>query len=460
MFISMEQLVFALGTIFLVLAFGIYKSRGISSVEAYSLAGRKASAPLVAGTIAGTVVGGGATVGTAQMAASVGLSAWWFTLGSGISLIIMGFFYATKLRQTGLETIADYLIVNYGKSVGVMMSILSTLGIFFGIVASFLPGIGIIAFIFNLSLWQSTLILIFFIILYVFTGGIKSAAISGIFKMAILWVSMFLAGSLAMYKLSVMPNIEVTLPPFPWYSLFGNGVLNGISNLLSMIVGIISTQTYIQALFSAKSPKVAMVGSFVAALIVIPIGLPQIAIGLYMHVLRPEVPLLLVLPNYLLTETLPFLGGVALGGILLSIIGSIAGLALGVGTMITKDIVRFMVKKQDEAFFLHINRLCVSLCILMAAMVAIFYIDSEILFWNYLSMSLRGCSVFLPLTIALVKPHALSGKWVLMSMVFSTLAAILSGLFPVGIAPLFLGFLVSALFLLLGYLSKKKRHIS
>ena len=73
------------------------------------MAGRSAGASLVAGSIAGTVVGGGATVGTAQLAYSFGLSAWWFTLGSGIAFILMGIFYAKRLRNTALETIPQYL---------------------------------------------------------------------------------------------------------------------------------------------------------------------------------------------------------------------------------------------------------------------------------------------------------------------------------------------------------------
>lgn len=77
-------------TVFAVIGSGFYVSRSVRSSAGYSVAGRSAGASLVAGSIAGTVVGGGATVGTAQLAYSFGLSAWWFTLGSGIAFILMG----------------------------------------------------------------------------------------------------------------------------------------------------------------------------------------------------------------------------------------------------------------------------------------------------------------------------------------------------------------------------------
>ena len=79
--LTIEHLIIMLLTVALVIGGGIYSARSVKSAEGYSLGGRSAGVPLVAGSIAGTVVGGGATVGTAQLAYSMGLSAWWFTLG-------------------------------------------------------------------------------------------------------------------------------------------------------------------------------------------------------------------------------------------------------------------------------------------------------------------------------------------------------------------------------------------
>ena len=78
--LTMFHLIIMIGTVAAVIGIGIYHSRSIKSAAGYSVGGRSAGAPLVAGSIAGTVVGGGATVGTAQLAYHFGLSAWWFTL--------------------------------------------------------------------------------------------------------------------------------------------------------------------------------------------------------------------------------------------------------------------------------------------------------------------------------------------------------------------------------------------
>ena len=76
--ISLLQIIAICATIAVVLGFGIRAARSVHSTKGFSVGGRSAGVPLVAGGIAGTCVGGGATVG---------LSAWWFTIGSGVGLI-------------------------------------------------------------------------------------------------------------------------------------------------------------------------------------------------------------------------------------------------------------------------------------------------------------------------------------------------------------------------------------
>ena len=179
-------------TVFAVIGSGFYVSRSVRSSAGYSVAGRSAGASLVAGSIAGTVVGGGATVGTAQLAYSFGLSAWWFTLGSGIAFIL-----AKRLRNTTLETIPQYLELYYGKKAETLSSIISSISILLSAVASSLPGIEIISALFGLTPFLSALLLMALVIAYTFFGGMKSAAVSGILKMVIIWISLFISGAIA-----------------------------------------------------------------------------------------------------------------------------------------------------------------------------------------------------------------------------------------------------------------------
>lgn len=448
--LSILQISIIAVTIAIALGGGIYAARSVHSAEGFSLGGRSAGVPMVAGTIAGTCIGGGATVGTAQLAGTVGLSAWWFTIGTGLALVIMGLFYAKPLRGTALETIAQYLVLNYGKGAGHFTTVVSSLGIFFSAVASCLPGIAILAALTGMPSWAAALALTVLVACYGFFGGLKSAGVGGMIKAAILWGSLFIAGILAWRAISGDAALSAALPAFPWFSLIGNGVQNALVSVFSLLVGVLCTQSYIQAIFSASNPRTASIGAFTAALITIPVGLPCALIGMYMHVARPEVAPLLALPAYLLTEAPAVLGSIAMGGILLSLVGSIAGLSLGIGTMLTRGIFTKVFHVEGASAELRLSRIVVLGVILAACAFSLANEGSQVLFWNYLSMALRGGGIFLPLTVAVFRPHAVSARVALMSMILSTLTAVVAAAMHTSVSPLFIGLGVSVITLLPG----------
>lgn len=399
---------------------GIMLARKIKSADDYNVGGRSAGVSMVAGSIIGTLVGGAATVGTAQLGFTLGLTAWWFTLGSGIALLIMAAFYAVPLRRSSLTTISEFLVNEYGEKAGVLTSLSASAGIFFSIVASTLTALHLVAGIFNVQLDTSAVIILVITAAFVFFGGISGSGIAGLLKILFIFATIFVGGILAYSDLGGWQGLQQTFPEDHWFSLFGRGVQDGIFSLLSMIVGVISTQSYVQAIFSAKDSKTAAKGCITAACVIIPIGLPSVMIGMFMHVQHPEINSIDALPLYLLNYLPDWLGGIGLGALLLSALGSIAGLALGIGTMISRDLVKRAWKNASQVNLLWVNRFCVLLVTICAIVFVFFHLHSSVLEWNYLSMALRGSGIFLPLTFAIFFP------WQVPSM--AGLAAIFFGI--------------------------------
>ena len=449
MHLTMIHLLVMIATVAAVIGVGIYHSRSVKSAAGYSVGGRSAGAPLVAGSIAGTVVGGGATVGTAQLAYNFGLSAWWFTLGSGIAFIIMGIFYAKKMRGTGLETIPQFLGLHYGKRAEELSSVISSIGILFSAVASCLPGIEIISEVFHVDPIIASILLVVLVAGYTFFGGMKSAGIGGMLKMGIIWVALFMAGFEAFLTIQGTDFWNHMAPA--QFSLFGRGVEPAMANLFSVIVGVLCTQTYIQSIFSADTPATASMGCFLAALIVIPVGLPSVAIGMYMQDFYPGMLPIMVLPTYLINEVHPLLGGVAMGGIILSLVGGIGGLSLGIGTMLARDMIAPLAHIRKDHELLVLTKVAVLSVMALSCVIAILNRGSEVLLWTYLSMALRGGGIFLPLSIAVFFPGHLKPSWAVISMIGSTIASLLTAtIFPLPADPLFVGLIVSAILLVPG----------
>ena len=455
--LSMVHLVSLVLTLILTMLPGIIASRRIKSADDYNVGGRSAGVGIVAGSIIGTIVGGAATVGTAQLGFKLGLTAWWFTLGSGIALLIMAAFYAKPLRASGLTTVAEFLVTNYGKPAGWLATVSSCAGIFFSIVASTLTALHLVAGIFGVNLYISALLILLITAGFVFLGGISGSGMAGIIKIILIFASIFVGGVLAYGKLGGSAGLTAALPAQPWFSLFGRGVEDGLFSLCSMIVGVISTQTYVQALFSAKDSKTAAVGCVTAACVVIPVGLPSVMIGMFMHINHPEINSIDALPLYLSTYLPDWLGGIGLAALLLSALGSIAGLALGIGTMISRDIISKLWRSATAVNLLWASRFSVLLAAAAAIVFVFFHLDSSVLEWNYLSMALRGSGIFLPLTFCVFFPHRVRASMGVAAMGAGIFAALFwKHISPWQINSLFPALVYNLIFLVIGLYWGKK----
>ena len=454
--LSMVHIISLILTLVATILPGIIAARKIKSADDYNVGGRRAGVGMVAGSIIGTIVGGAATMGTAQLGFKLGLTAWWFTLGSGIALIIMAIFYAVPLRRSSLTTVSEFLVNNYGKVAGPFTSISASAGILFSIVASTLTALSLVAGLFNVSIETSGVIVLLLTVAIVFFGGISGAGMAGILKILLIFGTIFVGGIISYLDMGQWQGLKAAFPEYPWFSLFGRGVEDGLFSLVSMIVGVISTQTYVQSIFSAKDSKTAAAGCITAALVVIPVGLPSVMIGMFMSKMHPEINSIDALPMYLVTYLPEWLGGIGLGAILISAMGSLSGLALGVGTMISRDLVKNIWKSASSTNLLWASRISVLLVTICAIVFVFFHLDSSVLEWNYLSMALRGSGIFLPLTFAVFFPGKVNRKFGIMAIIGGIVVACLwKYIAPWKINGLFPALACNLLFLVPGLLVKK-----
>jgi solute:Na+ symporter, SSS family len=444
-------------TLALFFGLAVHAARSVKSAEGFSLSGRKSGATMIAGSISGSCVAGASTIGTTQMAFSYGICGWWFTLGVGLSLILMALYYARPLRKSGLETLPQYLKQHYGRSAGLLTSVISSTGILFSAVASSLSGIALIALVFRLEAWEAAGIILLLVMVSVLFGGLKGAGLAGLLKMAAIFIALATAGVLACLTLARVPHFSQAFPAGHWFNPFVRGVPETVADLMALIVGMICTQTYIQAIFSASDSKTAARGTLFAAALSIPVGLPCVAIGMVMHATHPGMPAIFALPLYLVTALPPFLGGIGLAGILFSVVGSIAGLSLGIGTMLANDIGGELLGIDSSQTLLRLNRAIVLAVTLLALAIALANAGSQVLDWNYVSMALRGGGIFLPMALAIFWPWRLSATWAVWSMAASTGLAV-AGRFVFGwpVHPLFIGLFVSAAVIGMGLVLRRR----
>ena len=90
-------------SILLIEVVGIMSVRRVKNENDFNTGGGKAGTWVVAGTIIGTLVGGQSTVGTAQLAFSFGISAWWFTMGMALGCVALAIGYVDR-KSTRLNS--------------------------------------------------------------------------------------------------------------------------------------------------------------------------------------------------------------------------------------------------------------------------------------------------------------------------------------------------------------------
>lgn len=440
-------------TLLTVTAVGVAAARKVKTAADFTVGGQNTGMPIIVGTIIGTIVGGASTVGTAQLAFSVGLSAWWFTLGAGIALLALAGFYAAPLRASGLQTIPQFLTLHYGPAAGPLTGITSSIGIFFSIVANILSAMPLIAAVFSLNSAASAGVVSLLILGYVLFGGIWGTGLVGIIKTILIYITLLAIAIITYSGLGGVEGILQAFPAQPWLSLFGRGVLVDTASALSLLVGTLSTQTYIQAVYAAKDAKAARQGALVSALITMPTGIPAVMAGLFMRANHPNIDPINALPLFIITYLPPWLGGIALATLLLAAIGSAAGLALGVATMLSRDVFAAGYKQRAA---LWINRLMLVAVTLAATLFTFGNLKSLVLEWNYLSMGLRGAGIFLPMTLAVFYPGRINARFAVWSIIGGAGTALgWKTVFPQGMDPLYAGLLVSAGVLLAGILCRQ-----
>jgi len=390
------------------LAFGcitvaaLRSGRGFKESTDFSLAGRSLDASGVSWVIIGTLVGGASTIGTVQMAYDHGLAAWLFTLGSGIACLGLGLFFAKPLREEEVVTVAEYLGRYFGSSFQSYCSVLTSIGMFVHVVAQFLASMAILRSVFGFSDSVAFFLTFVLIAVFVVAGGMAGAGLVGKLKFYMLYVIMVLSAGLAYYKGGGFHAILMRLPEDAnMLSLLGNRRLEGVVDISSMVVGVISTQIYLQSIFSAKDVRAARKGAFLSAAIIPPVGLLGIIIGLYLRAYAPEVGAntAQALPYFLNSSFPPVLAAFFSAGLLLIVLGTGSGLLLGVTTNLYVDCV------QKLSFFNRFGsgltriRACSLLVLLLSLGLVATGLHSAILKWSYLSMGLRGSAVFAGLCI-------------------------------------------------------------
>ena len=490
-------------TIAFIIAVGLWAGRKATSTEAFTTGGGKAGSWMVCGTLMGTLISGQATVGSAQLAFAFGVSAWWFTIGAALGALVLALFFVKPLRHSGSVTLMEIIGKEYGKKAETLGSCLCVIGMFISIMAQIIASSALLTTIFPLMAFlPASLIAMGLMIVYVAFGGLWGTGMGGIVKLLLLYLSATVVG-VAVWHLghgfgglvdsitwlhtdTTVGKVQHLSSEMEVRHQYGNflarGPMKDIGSCLSLILGVLSTQTYAQAIWSARSDRSARRGALLSALFIPPIGAACTLVGMYMranYVTADEWQQLqqlgAALPQGMgvmqssvqafpvfVTQHMPgFFGGVVLGTLFITIVGGGSGLTLGASTILMRDLVHPVQQKLSMRRRKAVpeprlwqSRLMIVLLLVVAVAISTTITGSFLNDLGFLSLGLRASSVLAPLLAALFFPRRFKSWSILASMVAGTLMMLVAKLALLPGDPVFWGMGVAILLVALGW---KKR---
>ena len=488
-------------TLALIAGVGVWSGRRVQDAADFTTGGGKAGPWLVCGAIMGSLVSGQATVGTAQLAFTYGLSAWWFTLGAGLGCLVLAVGYVIPLRRSGSVTLLQVVSGEFGPTAGYVGSVLCSIGIFISVIAQVLAASALITTLFPVGVLGAALISAAIMTVYVVFGGAWGAGMGGVVKLVLLYAACVIGCVLVLGgsggPAALLDAVRALLTnavlgessgvtsnaafQARYLSLTARGAAKDLGSGVSLLLGVLATQTYAQAIWSGKSDSAARKGALLSALLIPPIGIACILIGLFMRgecVTAAEAAALTqagqavpeglitlnstaqVFPMFVLRHMPALLGGVMLGTLFITVVGGGAGLSLGVATILVNDIFKRLAPKlSDPDLKLKVTRLTLVGVLLAAALITAVVPGAVINDFGFLSMGLRAAVVFFPMCAALFCPGRIHSRWALASITAGPAAALAGNLAGLPFDPLFAGLLANAVLMGAGLLLSKPRDL-
>lgn len=437
-------IIFALG---ILISVELISAKKVKNAEDFDKGGGKSGLFMVCGALLGSLIGGQSTIGTAQLAYVYGMSSIWFTMGAALGCVALFLGYIIPLRKSHDTTLMEVVGDRFGAKAEYIGSVLCSAGILVSVVSNIIASAALITALSGWPLWAGCMTSAVLMCAYVVFGGVIGAEMGGIVKVILLCFTTIIC-IVVVFCLSgeIGPGtaLDVNIK-----DLFARGFGKEIANCFSLILGVLSTQTYAQAIWSAKSYHVARKAALLSGALCIPVGIGGMLVGLYMRTRELSNPAE-AFPRFLLENLNPVVGGICIGALLITVVTGGGGLVLGVSTIFVRDIFG-KIKENILVGKNHIfaMRMTIAFTLALTTITAIMIPGAMINDLGFLSMGLRGTVVFVPLTIALYFKGGFRPRAIETSMIAGPSALIISHFVDIG-EPLIIGVSVSIIICLIG----------
>jgi len=349
--------------------------------DEFALADRGLSMPVVAVTLALTVLGTAHILGVFEMTWILGAAAIWFSVAHVVLLVVVCLGTGLWVRRVGVTTVPELLQHVFGVEARLMVSCVMA-GVLFGILTVEAQGIGIIfASLTDWSISKGAMIGGAMGILYVVVAGIKEIGFINLINAIIMYVGLVLATIFVALNLpggdfSSVQNFYQEAGEVHMLSIFGNAEIM-MTFVLGTLVAVVFSQgvnqMLLQPAMSAKDEKTIVRALWIAAPVNGLFGVFAVVLALTAKSV-PEFQAMgqkVATTNMLVAYLPDWLAALLLAAFLAAILSTFAMISLSVATIFTHDIYKPLYnQKADDKRLTFVMRLVIVVVASIAIAVA------------------------------------------------------------------------------------------
>ena len=369
---------------------GLYARTKIKDGADYHLPGRR---------LAATEIGGGSSVGVAAKAyGDWGLSAGWYVVAAGIGILLVSF-VAPAMRKSMAVTVPEVIGRRYGKaSETITASLSSVASVALGAV-QITATATIVSTLTDLPMVWAILITGAGVVFYTWIGGMWSVTLTDFVQFFVIVGGFALAVPFALDAAGGWSEVAARLPEGQLgFTKIGWPTIIGLVVLYFMTFS--TGQEAVQRYYSAKSPRVAVLGSVLCGGLMSLYAFVPAVLGLIALAVYPNIDENNALAEVSVGLLPPLVAGLLLSAVMSATLSSASGNMLAASSVAIRDLYPKFGGKVSEQNELRFSRIGVLVVGLLATLISLW--SQAIIPLLIFAFTMRSAGPFASFIVSLV----------------------------------------------------------
>lgn len=383
-------------------AVGFLGAKFAKTKEDYLVAGRRLSFPLFFGCMSAMALGGGSTIGSAELGYNFGFGGIWLNLSIGIGLILAGFLVTSKLSKLRALSVNEVVEKSYGPTARIFSSAL-TLIYTLALSVTQVIAIGtVIGGVLGIDPVVSMVLGGGIVIAYTFVGGMWSVTMTDIVQFVVKTVGVVVLAPIFCVCAAGGWDALMNAVPASYAAPGSMGFDRSFAYVILYVPGLIIGQDIWQRIFTAKNERVAKSGTVLAGVYSILYAFATVIIGMSVFALLPGLE---NTGDAFVVGVASFLPegvrGIILAAAMAAAMSVASGTILASSTVLYNDVyVRFINDEPTKMHEVNVTRIC-ALVIGVVVMACALWIN-DVLAGIDISYGYLSGAVFVPLMASFV----------------------------------------------------------